>query len=130
MSKTETGTGDSPETPRSDIAQFAIKTCIVAAAISVCTLFVSTWIIETIEDSTSRTIDQIRAQLLPHGPIGGSQFWSKIEKGLDDAAEPDPDFPPEKKQKLLNDVHVIIARWRPFIDAIRDEMQKPPEKSN
>jgi hypothetical protein len=129
MSKTEIGTGDSPETPRSDIAHFAIKTCIVAAAISVCTLFVSTWIIESIEDSTSRTIDQIRAQLLPRGPIGGSQFWAKIEKGLDDAAEPD-NITPERKRKLLNDVHVIVAQWRPFIDAIRDEMQKPPEKSN
>jgi hypothetical protein len=26
----------------------------------------------------------------------------------------------------LRDVHVIIARWRPFIDAAREEMQKPP----
>ena len=27
--------------------------------------------------------------------------------------------------KLINDVRVIVARWRPFIEAVQSEMQKP-----
>jgi hypothetical protein len=103
---------------------FAFKTCLVAVVISVCTLFVANWIIESVEDSTARTIGNVRAQL-KQTSIGGRQFWTKIEHDLDLAADSSSDLPPEQKQKLLNDVRVIVARWRPFIDAAQSEMQKP-----
>jgi hypothetical protein len=62
---------------------------------------------------------------VPGIPRGGPQFWGKIEQKLDRAADVSSDLPPEKKQKLINDVRVIVARWRPFIDAVQSEMQKP-----
>jgi hypothetical protein len=42
----------------------------------------------------------------------------------DRAADPSTEMPPEKRQELHNDVHVIAARWRPFIKAIQSEMEK------
>jgi hypothetical protein len=35
-------------------------------------------------------------------------------------------MPPGKREKLLNDVRLIVTQWRPFIDVFQAEMQKPP----
>jgi len=94
------------------ILQFAIKTCIVAVVISTSTIFVAGWIIDDFKDALRNTT--------------GAPFWGKVERELDRAADPASDLPPEKKQKLLNDVHVIAARWRPFLDAVYSEFQKSP----
>lgn len=125
MSNSEMGVNASSETRRSGgIAQFAVKTCIVAVVISFSTIFIAEWVIESLEDSTSRTISNLR-ELWSQTTLGGPQFWNKIERELDRAAAPAAELPIEKKQKLLNDVRVIVARWRPFLDAVQDEMQKP-----
>ena len=108
-----------------DLKIFAVKTCLVA----IVTIFVALWLIEsvanTIRESFVYTMAELRetAQLVPRG---GKQFWGKIEQELDHAADVSTDLPPEKKQKLINDVRVIVARWKPFIDAVQSEMQKPP----
>jgi hypothetical protein len=106
-----------------DIIQFAVKTCIVAVVISACGIFVADWIIKSVEASTANTISAVRQQLAP--TVGGRQFWIKIKEQLDNAAAPSSDLPPEEKQKLLNDMRVIVSRWRPFIDAAQDELHKP-----
>ena len=106
------------------LALFAIKTCIVAAVISICTLIVGNWIIDSVEASTARTMATLRAQWL-QTPVGGVQFWTRLEHELDRAADPKSDLPPEQKQKLVNDVRVIAARWRPFIEALQGDLQKP-----
>jgi hypothetical protein len=108
----------------SGLALFAIKTCIVAAVIVVSTIIVANAVIDSVEGSTARTMDKFRAQWL-QTPIGGTQFWSKVEHELDRAADPKSDLPPEQKQKLVNDVRVIVARWRPFIEAVQGEAAKP-----
>lgn len=92
------------------ILPFAIKTCIVAVVISSSAIFVADWIIDDFKDAIGKTT--------------GAPFWGKIERELDRAADPATDLSPEKKQKLLNDVRVIVARWRPFLDAVRSELQK------
>jgi len=76
-----------------------------------------------VERSVTRTVRSVRVELreLAREPI----IWGKIERELDRAADPASDLPPEKKQKLVNDVRVIVARWRPFLDAVAGEMQKP-----
>jgi hypothetical protein len=110
--------------PRDSLGHFAAKTCIVALAISACTIFVANWVIRSVEDSTARTISAQLAKMADMR-IGGPRFWEKLEHELDNAASPSSDLPPEKKQKLLNDVRVIVARWRPFIDAAQNEIQNP-----
>jgi hypothetical protein len=123
MSNTNNGT-DRPWYFSGDLKIFAIKTCLVA----IVTIFAALWIIDsvanTIRESVVYTMAELREQV--QLPRGGKQFWEKIEQQLDRAADTSSDLPPEKKQKLINDVRVIVARWRPFIDAVQSEMQKPP----
>lgn len=107
-----------------NIRQFAIKTVIVAIAITACTVFTVDWVIGSVEDSVTRTIDNLRTQLAGK-TVGGSQFWGHVEQELDRAANPSTDLPPQTKQKLISDLRAIVARWRPFIDAVQTELQKP-----
>jgi hypothetical protein len=129
MDKPEELMGDADKTANQigvfgQIAVFAIKTCIVVVAISVGSLFVVEAGVDNLQDAAARTISSLRREL-PQGPIGGRELGTKIEQELDRAADPSSEMPPEKRQKLLNDVHVIVARWRPFIEAIQSEMEKP-----
>jgi hypothetical protein len=50
--------------------------------------------------------------------VGGSNFWAKVEKELDRAADPSQDIPEQKKLKLLADLRIIVKRWRPFVAEI------------
>jgi hypothetical protein len=108
----ETAGAASPVNTSGTIQQFVIKTCIVAVVISACAIFVSDWLIQDVKESLAL-------------PRGGPVFWAKLERALDRAAGSHEDLPPEKKQKLINDVRTIVARWRPFLDAIQNELQKP-----
>jgi hypothetical protein len=103
------------------ILQFTAKICIAAVVISAATIYVA----ETVIDDVQFAIKQAVTTALGHST--GAPFWGKVERELDRAADPATDMPPEKKQKLLNDVHVIVARWRPLIDAVRSELQKPSD---
>jgi hypothetical protein len=96
-----------------NIVGFAIKACIVAVVISASTIFVADSIIDSVKDAIA-------------SGTSGAQFWGKIERELDRAADPASDLPPEKKQKLLNDVRVIVVRWRPFLDTVQSELRKAP----
>lgn len=128
--------GDAPQVASSDISRYGtykellIKTSIVAIVISLCVIFVADWIIQSVEDSISRTAQTAVAALSSQVPVGGRKFWAEVERNVDLAAAPDFDLPPAKKQKLLSDVRIVVSRWRPFIDAVSDEMQKPPQKLN
>jgi hypothetical protein len=128
--------GGATEEASSDISHygmykdFLIKTCIVAIVISLSVIFVVDWIIQSVEDSISRTGDNMVAAFSSQIPTGGRKFWTEIERNIDLAAAANSDLAPEKKQRILNDVRIIVARWRPFIDAVSDEMEKPPHKAN
>ena len=106
------------------IGQFLLKTCIVGIVISACTIFVADTIITSLDKIATRSIGNLREQWAAT-PIGGHQFWTKIERELDHMADTASDLPPEKKQKLINDVRVIAARWRPLLDALQAEPAKP-----
>jgi hypothetical protein len=105
-----------------NILQFAVKACIVAVVISVSTIVVASWVIGSIEASAARSLAALRETA-----IGGPQFWGKVERELARAADPRSDLPPEKKQKLLNDLRTITVRWRPFVDAVTTELQRPAQ---
>ena len=123
MSNANKGT-DRPWYFSDDLKLFVIKTGLVA----IITVFAALWIIDsvanTVRESVVYTMAELREQV--QFPLGGKQFWGKIEQELDHLADASSDLPPEKKQKLINDVRLIVARWRPFIDAVQNEIQKPP----
>jgi hypothetical protein len=122
-----------PQRASGDVSQhgtykeFLIKTCIAAIVISVSVIFVVDWIIQSVEDSISRTGDNMAAALSSQIPTGGRKFWTELERNIDVAAAPNADLSPEKKQKILSEVRIIVARWRPFVDAVSDGMQKSPQ---
>ena len=112
------------ESSAGTIKQFVIKICIAAVVISASTIFVVDWIVDTVEDSVTRAVAGMRGQL---PATGGREFWANIERELDRAADPASDLPPEKKEKLLNDVKVIVARWRPFVEAAQTAAKSPSD---
>jgi hypothetical protein len=114
-----------PDRSGAGLVTFIIKTTTVAVVISACVIFVVDWIIGDLRDLADNTINEVRAELKA-APVSGRPFWTKIENELDRAADDSAELPAEQKQKLLRDVHVIVARWRPFLDAVQEEMQKPP----
>jgi hypothetical protein len=93
------------------LLQFVIKAVIVAVIVSASAVFIVNSIVDNIRDALGNT--------------SGRPFWTKLERELDHAAAPESDLPPEQKEKLLHDIHVIVARWRPFLDAVNTELQKP-----
>jgi hypothetical protein len=106
------------------VGQFAIKVCIVAAVISISTMFVANWIIDSAEFAIRRTANDLRSQYQGVGSVGGRPFWTAVEHELEQAASPDRDMPAEKKQKLIAELHTIAVRWRPFIDALSVDPQQ------
>ena len=110
--------------PRTDltgpILLFAAKTCIVAVVVTACAVFAADWVIGSAEDSFARSVRSVQQT-----SIGGRKFWARLEEELDRAAAPASDLPPERKQKLINNVRILTARWRPLIDALQDGRQAP-----
>jgi hypothetical protein len=102
---------------------FAIKTCLVAFVIAVATFATASLIIERVENSVAYTASNLMGD-----KIGGRQFWINLERTLDRAADPAADLPPEEKQKLLHDLHVIVARWQPFLDVLKGGDEKPAKE--
>jgi hypothetical protein len=105
------------------IVLFAIKTCIVAVIVSACAVFAADWVIGSAEESFARSIKSVHQT-----SIGGRKFWARLEEELDRAASPASDLPPERKQKLINNVRTIATRWRPVIEALQDDKQTPTEQ--
>lgn len=108
------------------VTPFIIKTCVVAAVVTACTIFVTDWIIGSVEESFARSFANVQQVVssVQETSIGGRKFWARVEEELDRAASPASDLPPERKQKLINNVRTIVARWRPVIDALQED--RPP----
>src|SRR5262245_51958928 len=93
------------------IAQFAIKTVIVCAAIVVSGIV----LLDYLDDFITRRVEQMETRIKPLTSIGGTQFWSKLERELENQADPSSDISPEKKRKILSQIRTISDRWRPFL---------------
>src|SRR5262245_47094778 len=93
------------------LAQFTLKVAIVVVLIAVAIVITTNLIATKLE--TTRVAWQ--ATLQDYSKIGGAQFWSKVEKSLDDLANPKSEMPEDKRQKILSDIRVLRDRWWPFI---------------
>ena len=110
------------------IAQFAIKTVIVCAAIVVSSIIM----LDYLDDYVSRRMEQVEATIKPLTSLGGRQFWTKLERALEQQADPASDVSPERKRKILAQIKVISDRWRPFLNeaatSITGEPSPPPKQ--
>jgi hypothetical protein len=126
MEQTEQSPSQFVEIRIGPLAQFAIKTVIVSAAI-----VVSAWILLGIlDDFATRRMEQLEATVRTATALGGRRFWTKLESQLDNLADPKTDISPEKKQKILAQIKTISDRWRPFLveaaSTISAEPNPPP----
>ena len=131
MSETQEKINESKADVTDGFVNFLIRTCMIGAVITACTLFTVDWIIGSVEESFARSIKSLQqtwVESLQQTSIGGRKFWARLEEELDNAASPASDLPPERKQKLINNVRIIAARWRPLIDALQDDRQTPPQR--
>ncbi len=94
--------------PRSDIRRFAIK-CGIVTAMIVFGGFLLTFQLAAVLDGAVHSFQRSFTH------VGGSQFWSRLDKELANAADPKNDMPAERKQKLLANIHILVDRWQPFI---------------
>lgn len=110
--------------PAGNLGQFALKTVIVVCCLVGALAISGVLIASKVERSVENTVAQIKSV-----KIGGSQFWTKLEGELDRMAQPGSDLPEAKKQKLLTDIRVIAAKWRPFVveiqTALSDQNRTP-----
>jgi hypothetical protein len=89
----------------SPLRLFLVKVCVVTIAAIVFVYFSLAIIMSTVQDRFSS--------------MGGPNFWLSLESQLDKLAR-QPDLPPEKKQKLIADIRAISAKYRPYIDAMKE----------
>jgi hypothetical protein len=76
-----------------------------------------------------RIVANTEAKMQQYTKVGGAQFWEKLERELGRAADPAYELPPEKKRKLLSQIHVLVERWRPFVAEVAPlfaDLQRPP----
>jgi hypothetical protein len=102
--------------PVGDLGQFALKAGIVVCCV-VAAFVISGVLIASKVENTVNSVKSIK--------IGGSQFWTRIEDELDRMARPGSDLPEAKKQKLLEDIRMIAAKWRPFVAEIQSALADP-----
>jgi hypothetical protein len=93
------------------LARFTLKVGIVVVLIAIAMVITTNLLATKIE--TTRAAWQTTLQ--DYTKIGGAQFWSKVEKSLDDLANPKSEMPADKRQKILSDIRAIRERWWPFI---------------
>jgi hypothetical protein len=51
---------------------------------------------------------------------GGPAFWERVEGKLYRLAD-EPDLSPEKKQKIINALRKLSAKYKPYLDAAAGE---------
>jgi len=95
------------------LARFILKVGIFVALVAIAIVVTTNLLATKIE--TTRAAWQTTLQ--ENTKIGGAQFWSKVEKSLDDLADPKSEMPEEKRQKILSNIRVLRDRWWPFIAA-------------
>jgi hypothetical protein len=106
--------------PAGDLGQFALKAGIVVCCVVAAFVFSGVLIASKVEQSIENAVNNVKSV-----KIGGSQFWTRMEDELDRMARPGGDLPEVKKQKLLADIRMIAAKWRPLVAEIQSALADP-----
>jgi hypothetical protein len=93
------------------LGQFTLKALIIIGLVAGAFILSAALLVSRIE----RIVENTEAKMQQYTKVGGAQFWEKLEREVGRAADPAYEIPPEKKRKLLSQIHVIVERWRPFM---------------
>jgi len=116
--------GSAPPQRRSELGQFTLKALILIGLIAGAFILSAALVVPRIE----RVVENTQAKMQQYTKVGGAQFWAKVEGELERAVDPAHDMPPEKKRKLLSQIHILVERWRPFVAEVAPlfaDFQKP-----
>ena len=91
----------------SPLQVFFFKVGIVTAAIVVI-LYASGYFLEAFIARQAEQVSVLK---------GGPAFWSMMEYKLVALADA-PDMPPEKKKKIIDALHRLSVKYKPFVDAL------------
>ena len=86
---------------------FFYKVGIVTAAVAVL-LYASGYFLEAFLARQSEQLALLK---------GGPAFWSMMEYKLYRFAD-SPDMPPEQKKKIIDALHKLSVKYKPFVDAL------------
>jgi hypothetical protein len=117
--------GSAPPQRRSELGQFTLKALIIIGLIAGAFILSAALLVPRIE----RIVADTETKMQQYTKVGGAQFWAKVEGELGRAADPAYELPPEKKRKLLSQIHVLVERWRPFVAEVAPlfaDLQRPP----
>src|SRR5262245_10673687 len=96
----------------SPLQTFFAKVAIVTGAFLISVYFVSS---VTVSFANSQ-MDRISSEINKIGLKGGPAFWNGMETKLYALADA-PDLPPEKKQKIIDAIHKLSVKYKPYLDA-------------
>jgi hypothetical protein len=110
-------TEEQKELSLSPLQTFFAKVAIVTGAILITAYFVSSL---AVSFATSQ-MDRLALK-------GGPAFWGTMETKLYALADA-PDLPPEKKKKIIDAIHKLSAKYKPYVDAlVHDGAAARPEQ--
>ena len=58
--------------------------------------------------------------------LDGRAFWTALEDSLYEAAEADNALPPERQERLVASLSVLVARAQPFVETLRPLLAPAP----
>jgi hypothetical protein len=100
-------TGGEARGELSPLQIFFFKVGIVTAAVVVI-LYASGYFLEAFIARQSEQLAMLK---------GGPAFWSMMEYKLYRLADA-PDMPPEQKKKIIDALHHLSVKYKPFVDAL------------
>jgi hypothetical protein len=106
-------TEEQKELSLSPLQTFFAKVAIVTGAILITAYFVSSL---AVSFATSQ-MDKFASQMDRLALKGGPAFWGTMETKLYALADA-PDLPPEKKKKIIDAIHKLSVKYKPYVDAL------------
>jgi hypothetical protein len=108
----------------SPLGTFFAKVAIVTGAF----LIAGYVVCEMAVSAATSQMEKLEAQLEALSLKGGPAFWGNVEMKLYALADA-PDLPPEKKQKIIDAIHKLSIKYRPYLDAFgrEGEVTKPDQ---
>ena len=91
----------------SPLQVFFAKVAIVTLALLI-VLYCASYFIQSYIESKAESLQMLK---------GGPAFWGTIERKLYTLAD-EPDLPPEKKKKIVDALHKLSIKYKPYVDAL------------
>ena len=97
------------------IGQFAVKALIVAVLALMTSEMIMGMAVAKLDGILRKNMELIRSDVQAVRGVGLSRVMNRLALELEQAAAPNAEIPPEKKQKILSDIRIVVERARPFI---------------